>query len=229
MKSGGPINLNWKLYFSICRSSMTNLAVQSYGEEVSRHIVATFCLSYRKHGKLLKVVSVGSGNADLEYKVKLMCPEIGWICVDPSPESFRNDIPVRIKPDYPTVEDLIKDKPEVVGCCLVFANWCLYGEQNYDYKAIIQLKPFAFLSTIEKLKGKPGAAGSYDFHTFLDLTTDYKCVYSSRLFYDPIRKDEPYDIRFVWYEWSVLKSKPQLKRNWKCLVVHPRGVPSLGR
>jgi len=205
---------------------MSNLAVQSYGIEASITILYKFCTSYANGKRRIPVVSVGSGTAELEYLVHELCPDIEWVCIDPSPDSFRSDRQVMIKPRYPTVNELIKDRPSIVGGCLLFANWCLPEYSTYDYEAIILLNPYAFLSTIELYNSKPGAAGGFQFHKFIATTTIYRSVYSSWLY---SKTSSPYDIRFVWYEVKGLESKPDLQKRWECKVDHPRDDPALGR
>jgi hypothetical protein len=111
----------------------------------------------------------------------------------------------------------------LVGNCLVFVNWSLYGnESDYDYQSILAHKPIAFLTTIHKIRGGPGSAGSFRFHEFLQKTRVYIKLYSSCLYYPTSMSREPYDLRFEWYELPELRSpEPKLKRAWPCTVVHP--------
>jgi hypothetical protein len=115
-------------------------------------------LSFSKY----PIVSVGSGNGELEYHLsqRKEFANNKFYCVDPSPESYDTYNPhAMMTPDYPYVADLIKHRPELVGNCTLLLAWadpC----KNYDMEAIQLLKPISIVAIAEN----SGVAGGQLFH-----------------------------------------------------------------
>lgn len=119
------------------------------------------------------IVSVGSGLAQIEFEAKQKMPSIEWICVDPNPMSFNNYVCVPfIEPHYRMTNNLINERPNLIGNCCLFLNWCEPNESTYDFEAIRVLKPKGILAIFEQL----GAAGGEKFHEWLETQSSYKEV-----------------------------------------------------
>lgn len=216
------LNLQSRLFPSM---TTQNLALRSYGMEVSENILLKFVESYK-----LPVVSVGSGSATLEHKIQQKNEKIRWICVDPTPSSWCSG-EVMIKPQYASVEDLVAAEPELVGKCVLFLNWCFPNKSRYDYDAVILLQPVAFLSTVEFLEvGREfpnGSAGGELFHGLVAKSDahGYKFCYNATLYYDYDSDSPPLDIRFIWYQKTELPEiEIDLEWDYECKVRHPRDV-----
>lgn len=99
-----------------------------------------------------KIVSVGSGTGCLEYTLKNEY-KFDIICVDPDPESFSTYLGSGkgLKPNFDLVSSLIKKDESTVGNCILLIIWPWYTDVNddYDYQAIIDLKPNAILIQYE--------------------------------------------------------------------------------
>jgi hypothetical protein len=161
------------------------------------------------------IVSVGCGLAAIEYLSKLMC----WRLVDPDPLSWQI---FKEKPDHPflpvnysSVDELIAKEPSLIHNCILFLNWCEPNESEYDYEAVIKLKPLAILTIIEVYGGNGAAGGEkfYEWYAKLPNRVDveYPQLQTSK---HPAREKyvvggvtylEPYDhnfdvddIRLVW-------------------------------
>jgi hypothetical protein len=125
----------------------------------------------------MPVISVGSGNGVLEYKLQ----ELGIkniICVDPDPESY-DKYPENnncIKPSYDVVENLLKDKPELVEQCVLLLGWPSPNESTFDYEAVMALNPYGIVLVYETL----GGAGGDKLHTWLNEPEGYQnpCDYT---------------------------------------------------
>ena len=135
-------------------------------------------------------VSIGSGEAKLE---KHLCDTLGIniICVDPyiTPfVSFQVDQPC-IRAEYNYVDDLIKDRPDIIGRCVLFLGWCEPGDNSYDYEAIIKLEPRHIVSVY----GGCGAAGSQKFLGWINSMygNKYSCVDK--------KEDIPYNYHVVTF------------------------------
>ena len=112
-------------------------------------------LSILKHVKKdYPLVSVGSGSANIEKYLIDKCKISEIICVDPKPKSFSRGETL-IEPSYGYVEELIKEKPEIVGNCILILIWADYGYSTYDYEAIHLLNPVAIFTIVE-LTGSAG-------------------------------------------------------------------------
>lgn len=111
------------------------------------------------------IVSIGCGNGTLEYLLK----ENGvsnLILINPAPQSFRKypENGKYLEPNYNTVHDLIKDRPKILGKCVLFIPWATHNsEGEYDIEGINILNPIAIISLYEV----NGGAGSYSFHRWL--------------------------------------------------------------
>lgn len=133
--------------------------VKSFGSSFVTEILHQFYNSYK-----VPIVSVGCGLAAIE---SLSINELkdDWILVDPNPLSYHpalfQSMPTEpFHPiDYPTVDQLIKFKPEIVKHCILFLNWCEPNDSRYDYDAIIKLQPLAVLSIFEVFMDGFGSAG----------------------------------------------------------------------
>ncbi len=102
------------------------------------------------------VVSVGSGNGTTEAlarvffmnerpprKKKMMPPEI--IGVDPKPQNYYPASPeiwetFSVKPSFATVSDLVINRPELVGKCVMWLIWAPYFLE-FDMEALVLLQP----------------------------------------------------------------------------------------
>jgi hypothetical protein len=214
---------------------MTNMCIQSYGIEESIKIVATFCLSYTDGGRPPPIISVGSGTAELEYLVQTATSnKIEWICVDPNPTSFiLQGKKIFIEPAYKYVDDLVRSRPDVVGKCLLFLNWCSPGNSEYDMEAVKLLQPAAILTTIDFHNGGAGAAGGFLFHSFLK-SKSYNTMFSTKLYYKPLTPGsvidiegetialKPYELKFIWLQNPKLyMNKVSLPTTYESKILHP--------
>jgi hypothetical protein len=209
-----------------------NKGVRSFGVDVVVAHVKSFSSS---NGCTLPVVSVGSGMGAVES----LTDGVPWILVDPAPMSFANHPddydgegavePLRM-PDYPLVKDLVLAKPEIVGNCLLFLNWCEPNDSDYDYEAVEQLKPRGVLSLIELYHGLPGAAGGDKFHDWLvgirrkrSDTSEYRILGESTLSHHP-QTTTPMDIRIVWVQRAGDEVNPPagMKYVYSSLIPHTK-------
>ncbi len=149
-----------------------NKGIKSFGHNEVTQILRDFYYNYSDSEKF-KLVSIGSGSASIEHYSKLDC-----ILVDPDPSSFhKNDQSiVLIKPHFSYVDDLIKNDPSIIGKCLLFLNWCCPNDSEYDYEAIIKLKPIAIMSIYETFEDGSGCAGGGKFFFWTQENTDYQLV-----------------------------------------------------
>lgn len=206
-----------------------NLAIKSYGTQVSEDILLKFVESYD-----LPVVSVGSGSAKLEYSVWQKNEKIRWICVDPEPKSWCAG-EVMIKPEYTSVENLVAAEPNLVGKCVLFLNWCFPNESRYDYDAMTILQPVAFLSTVEFFElvfddSPNGSAGGKMFHDFIQNSDKhgYALCFNSTLYYENESSEPPLDIRFIWYQKTDYPQlEPDLEWDYPCKVRHTTNACSI--
>lgn len=109
----------------------------------------------------LPIISVGSGCAALE-KVLEDELNIQIICVDPDPLSYASIEEPFIYPQYPTVEDMIKVRPEYIDSCILFtcnAEPTISEEDiPYDYNAIQLLRPKILISIYDDIDGISGSS-----------------------------------------------------------------------
>jgi len=121
-----------------------NNAVQSFGINFVLETLHKFFSHYNYLN--INRLSIGSGNAFLEYSYKLKYPtEPDIICIDPFPLSFKNNdlADPFIKPSYPTAVEFNKKNPGAETVLLI--NWSGPDPENtYDIDAIKLLKPVAF-------------------------------------------------------------------------------------
>ena len=169
---------------------MSNHAVKLLGVD----LVLRYISEVSEHYKVT-VMSVGSGRGQIEAAAE----NVDWVCVDPDPTSFSKG-ELHRAPDYDYVDSAIKARPELVGKCVVFLNWCPpNGDHRFDVEAIEKLKPLAVLSTYEIYFGLGGAAGSDDFHDWLDAVfegkNDYQQVSTTRLSDETLGR---LDVRISW-------------------------------
>jgi hypothetical protein len=140
----------------------------------------------------LPFVSVGSGIGKDESKMTKEIPGIKIICVDPEPLSFnkldnnhirdhtsdhtgdhthdnnRNcDCDIHM-PDYPLVDDLIKERPIIVGKCNLLILWSSPNDTTYDIEAVAKLQPQTIV-TIFDMTGSAGGAFFIRWAASLDL------------------------------------------------------------
>jgi hypothetical protein len=110
-------------------------------------------------------VSVGSGNGSIEYRIQENTVH-PIITVDPNPESYvAYPLDGRcIRPTYDYVVDLVKNRPSIVGNCVLFLCWPEYGEDPYDFDAIEALQPTKVIAYYEQF----GGAGSNALHEFMN-------------------------------------------------------------
>lgn len=93
----------------------------------------------------LPVISVGSGSGYVEKQCMERIKDLNMILVDPLNPDENEFYPVPShlsqNPSYELTNDLIVDKPEIIGNCHLFLNWPLPNDIMYDYEAILLLKP----------------------------------------------------------------------------------------
>ena len=89
----------------------------------------------------------------------------GVVAIDPEPASFNKYDTQHCPISWSTVEEMIKNCPQLVGNCVLVANWASPW-LNYDFYAIQDLKPHAVVSCFEAY----GAAGGEKFHHWLNLS-----------------------------------------------------------
>ena len=109
-----------------------------------------------------QIISVGSGECGLEVHLEEKFDR-KILCVDPNPTFHGNDNALFLKtrdPDYPLVDDLIKDNEELVGNCNVILNWPSPNDQgrSFDILAIKTLNPKMVFLLFEE----SGSSGSPD-------------------------------------------------------------------
>ncbi len=109
-----------------------------------------------------------------------------------------------MQPDYKDVTELIKDKPDIIGNCILFLNWCNPNDSTYDYDAIIALKPLGILAIYEIYLDGPGCAGSYKFYNHMIKDSKYYNIKRSLHLLPYIGEDddeyELMDIRATWFD-----------------------------
>lgn len=162
-----------------------NNGVQTLKPETVKKYIQTMNSKYK-----LPFVSVGSGNAKIEYEALSDDTTINWICVDPDPESFMFTDKIYINPQYKFVSSLIeKTTSQIVGNNILFLNWCEPNDSEYDFEAIQKLKPHGVLAIYERYKDSNGAAGGIKFHKLLDditnkLNNEYDILFSTETYND---------------------------------------------
>ncbi len=174
-----------------------NKGIKSFGEQEVKKILESF---YKKFN--IPIVSIGSGSGSIEHYTK---STINWILVDPKPSSFHGS--VVIEPHFSYVDDLINNKPEIVGNCLLFLNWCDPNESEYDYEAIIKLKPIAIFSIYEIYENSYGAAGGQKFFNWtINENNNYQCIEEHYLHCHEDDEDFDIDVNIrirIWQHKSI--------------------------
>jgi len=120
------------------------------------------------------IISIGCGNGIYEYEISKNTQRLKnkMILIDPAPESFQN-YPTKdfLTVDYNTVEDIIKNNPNVINNCVLLLIWTPPTKYPYmstvddtigfDFKAVELLKPKSVICLYEIPKDKTfGCAGS---------------------------------------------------------------------
>ena len=164
------------------------------------------------NGYSVPIVSVGSGMGAIES----MASDVkgGWVCVDPDWKSYHTGQVVHeglaeehrkpfIVPEYPLVKQLVKARPEIVGNCCVFLNWCDPNESDYDAEAVDLLRPIGIMTVMERFGESYGAAGGERFHALYEQSLTDGGPYTR--FYETRAEVETeswiignLDIRLVW-------------------------------
>ncbi|NBX75090.1 MAG: hypothetical protein EBQ92_00850 [Proteobacteria bacterium] len=126
-------------------------------EIVLRHILELMTVL----GKGYPIVSIGSGRGNFENILRILQFEV--ILVDPDPESFAENFKVVLKPDYCTAQQLVKEKPEIIGKCITLINWptpeC--GDDDYGMDAVNLLSSLGivYIDEIDYRRAEKGAGG----------------------------------------------------------------------
>jgi hypothetical protein len=186
-----------------------NKGIQSFGENLIMNIINEFSTYYDN----ISFVSVGSGLGGIEYSSNQLYNDINWICIDPDPNNYHSNKTIQpfIKPQYNYCDDLIRDKPEIVGNCILFLNWCEPNNSRYDYDAIIALKPLGILTIYELFYEENGAAGGeLFFNHLIKNNLEYNMKRSLLLSPYSDDNDDLMDIRVTWFD-----TKNNIKQNDK--------------
>ncbi len=146
-----------------------NKGIESFGEAKVKQILESFYNRYK-----LPIVSVGSGSGSIEHYTNNNNNNIEWILIDPEPSSFHGV--VIMEPNYEYIDNLIRDKPQIIGNCILFLNWCEPNYSEYDYEAIIKLQPIAICSIYEEYNEACGAAGGEKFYEWTVSNNDYQII-----------------------------------------------------
>lgn len=105
----------------------------------------------------LTIVEVGTGNG---YIARLLRDKgYNIIPIDKNPGKFISSVKdcKGLEPEYSTVDDLLKEKKDLVGNCVLFLNWPLPNDSSYDYDAMISLQP-KFIITAVDMSGTGGGS-----------------------------------------------------------------------
>lgn len=114
----------------------------------------------RKRQKIVKEQKAYERQKKLDEKFKI-------ICIDPSPERYSGETPL-IVPQYKYTSDLIKERPQTVGNCILIINWA-YDEGEYDFEAIKSLKPLGVLCIHENIYHCSGSWKFVQWYTELEI------------------------------------------------------------
>ncbi len=179
--------------------------------------VIKFFNKFYYHYKFIPCISVGSGLGVFEK----MCQEkynekrekrgeMILYLIEPDPYKFCHDTLKSINkgivdsfinlPHYKYIEDILRDRKELVNNSLLLLNWCDPKDSIYDFVAIEKAKPIAIISIYEEcLNEMVGAAGGHIFQIFLKYIEFerkglYKenCIFENKNFLQKINisKDE---------------------------------------
>lgn len=174
--SSNNIANDYPTYCKYCSNGIEGLGVKN---------VLKYLQALDNYGKSINennvIVSVGSGIGFIEFLAEKLF-KIKFICVDPHPSNFYkghsialNDITIFRKPDYNYVDDLIKERPDIIGNCSLFLNWT-WPEENYDMDAFDKLNPHSMTS----IYGPNRAAGGPIFVDKFDMDDDVR--YNVRIY-----------------------------------------------
>lgn len=160
---------------------MWNPGIISLGIDKTINAIKEF--STYKDNKEYALISVGSGLGFIEKRIS-QCIGNELILIDPYPYSYyqretnkefssiRN---LSRLPDYDLVDTLIEKRPNIINNCIILLNWC-YND-NYDYKAILLLKPLAIFSIYEYSEETiNNTSGSNDFCQFTEYIKRNKVI-----------------------------------------------------
>jgi len=150
--------------------------IHSFGFKKVCRILTDFCKRY----PTLPLVSVGCGIAIVEREARAQVKNDFYL-VDPNPGSYypfienflhRLIVEAGMPATHSYTKELVTERPELTkgNGCLLFLNWCDFGNHDYDMEAVRLLKPRAILTIVDIL----GSAGSEQFHRFLKSETQYK-------------------------------------------------------
>lgn len=157
----------------------------------------------------LTYISVGTGNGYFEKTIEEIM-SIKIICIDPNPNTF-NPIPKELVKslDFSSVEKLMENS-NILNCVLIL-NWADVGESDYDYEAILLLKP-TYILWIGEING---CAGGNKFHSWLKdcESNNYKIVMQNMkgLYID---FDLIYSITLLELSDNFVKSNAKNKQNY---------------
>jgi len=116
-----------------------------------------FCHNEARQGEI-EIISIGSGTGVTENEI-----------IKAYRATYKKDIKItlvdintRYEANYRTVDELIRERPEVIGNCVLLINWPEPQNgtvNNYDIDAVDDLRPKAVLAVYETM----GSSGSLDF------------------------------------------------------------------
>lgn len=192
--------------------NILNKGIKSFGKEF---IISMINRVYNNYN--LPFISIGSGIGEIEYLANIQFynkykQNIEWIFIEKyehinclsSSKYCINDLLINV--DYLMVDNLIKNNQSIIENCILFLNWCDSNQSNYDYEAIIKLKPKAILSIYEVFEDNYGAAGGKEFY---EWTIDNSNDYHLKEMYKLVPSDNSYndyvmDIRIgLWQHDSI--------------------------
>jgi hypothetical protein len=185
-----------------------NQAMDSFGIDFTLTALHTFLSAYPGSAQ----VSVGSGNAVLEYSYakRFTGSKETIICVDPEPLSYNSrslKTPFQ-NPKYRNVTELLSAEPKCKNNCVLILNWALPDESMYDFDAVTELNPQGFFTTVEYWRGGHGCAGGRRFHEFLGRTKSYVLVHRVSLDYKQFSR-RGQNICIEWWHRSDLLPIPK--------------------
>ena len=202
-----------------------NPAIHSFGIAKVIDSLVRFCESHPE----MPLVSVGCGIAVIERGARSRVKN-DFFLVDPAPNSFyrrskdchRLVVQYGMPATHSYTTELITTNPEIAtgGECILFLNWCNYGDDDYDLEAVRLLKPRAIFAIVDTDEH----AGSRQFHRFLKTTDQYRV---KKLYSVVNSRKEKYACahQTICMQWLVLSStdrchsEPQ-KETIQCRQVH---------
>jgi hypothetical protein len=104
----------------------------------------------------------------------------------------------------------VEARPEIVGNCCVFLNWCDPNDSDYDAEAVDLLRPCGIVAVIERFGGGNGAAGGKRFHELYEQglgdAGSYVRFEEAQAFAESITGG--LDVRLVWLHRRDDESHP---------------------